>query len=74
LSILVPINLDGESGRRIRNNEPENVGPSYNPNLLGSDFLDQLVSTASENIGTRYRTGGTTKEGFDCLMCTTLGL
>lgn len=41
----------------------------------GTDFLDQLVSTASENIGTRYRTGGTTKEGFDCsgLMCTTFG-
>lgn len=39
----------------------------------GTDFLDQLVSTASENIGTRYRTGGTTKDGFDCsgLMCTT---
>jgi cell wall-associated NlpC family hydrolase len=38
-----------------------------------SAFLDQLVSTASENIGTRYRSGGTSKEGFDCsgLMCTT---
>jgi cell wall-associated NlpC family hydrolase len=38
-----------------------------------SAFLDQLVSTASENIGTRYRTGGTSKDGFDCsgLMCTT---
>ena len=41
----------------------------------GTDFLDQLVSTASENIGTRYRPGGTTKAGFDCsgLMCTTFG-
>ncbi|MES2574008.1 MAG: LysM peptidoglycan-binding domain-containing protein [Bacteroidota bacterium] len=29
-------------------------------------FVDQLISTASENIGTRYRSGGTTKEGFDC--------
>jgi cell wall-associated NlpC family hydrolase len=39
----------------------------------GTDFLDQLVSSASENIGTRYRMGGTTKDGFDCsgLMCTT---
>lgn len=39
----------------------------------GTDFLDQLVSTASENIGTRYRLGGTTKDGFDCsgLMLTT---
>lgn len=39
------------------------------------DFLDQLVSTASENVGTRYRIGGTTKDGFDCsgLMYTTFG-
>lgn len=39
------------------------------------DFLDQLIERASENIGTRYRTGGTSKEGFDCsgLMCTTFG-
>lgn len=39
------------------------------------DFLDQLIERASENIGTRYRTGGTSKAGFDCsgLMCTTFG-
>ncbi|WP_418262258.1 LysM peptidoglycan-binding domain-containing protein [Flavobacterium faecale] len=38
-------------------------------------FVDQLISTASENIGTRYRIGGTTKDGFDCsgLMCSTFG-
>ncbi|WP_366184631.1 LysM peptidoglycan-binding domain-containing protein [Flavobacterium ovatum] len=38
-------------------------------------FVDQLIFTASENIGTRYRIGGTTKDGFDCsgLMCTTFG-
>jgi cell wall-associated NlpC family hydrolase len=29
-------------------------------------FVDQLIATASENIGTRYRSGGTTKDGFDC--------
>lgn len=41
----------------------------------GGDFVDQLISTASENIGIRYRTGGTSKEGFDCsgLMCTAFG-
>lgn len=38
-----------------------------------SAFVNQLISTASENIGTRYRSGGTTKDGFDCsgLMCYT---
>jgi cell wall-associated NlpC family hydrolase len=39
------------------------------------ELIDQLIKTASDNIGTRYRTGGTSKEGFDCsgLMCTTFG-
>lgn len=42
--------------------------PVFNP-----DFLDELIEYASENIGTRYQIGGTTKSGFDCsgLMCTT---
>ncbi len=41
----------------------------------GADLIDQLISTASENIGVRYRSGGTSKEGFDCsgLMCSTFG-
>ena len=40
-----------------------------------SDFLDQLIEKAAENIGTRYQSGGTSKSGFDCsgLMCTTFG-
>ena len=40
-----------------------------------SVFVDKLISTASENIGTRYRSGGMTKDGFDCsgLMCSTFG-
>lgn len=45
----------------------------FNKPVFNHDFLDQLIERASENIGTRYRTGGTTKSGFDCsgLMCTT---
>tara|TARA_R110000868_G_scaffold255428_4_gene512051 strand:- start:512 stop:1951 length:1440 start_codon:yes stop_codon:yes gene_type:complete len=53
-----------------------NVDTKYDVKAFhGSDFLDQLVLTASENIGTRYRAGGTSKEGFDCsgLICTTFG-
>jgi cell wall-associated NlpC family hydrolase len=54
---------------------------SIDKNILNNDvamvhdaaFVDQLILTASENIGTQYRSGGTTKEGFDCsgLMCYT---
>jgi LysM repeat protein len=41
--------------------------------MYDSAFVDQLISKASENIGTRYRSGGTTTQGFDCsgLMCYT---
>ena len=51
-----------------------NFNNSVNPNF-SHDFLDQLIERASENIGSRYLTGGTTKSGFDCsgLMCTTFG-
>ncbi|MBF4486693.1 C40 family peptidase [Flavobacterium sp. CSZ] len=38
-----------------------------------SDLVNQLVMNATENIGTRYRSGGTTKAGFDCsglMICT----
>lgn len=55
--------------------EDSNKDTNYKKTFQDADFLDQLIETASENIGTRYRSGGTTKEGFDCsgLMCTTFG-
>jgi cell wall-associated NlpC family hydrolase len=44
-----------------------------NKNIGSAILAEQLIQTASENIGSRYRTGGTTKSGFDCsgLMCST---
>ncbi|WP_240723447.1 peptidoglycan endopeptidase [Flavobacterium sp. GT3P67] len=56
----------------------ENTKIDFNNSIkptFSHDFLDQLIERASENIGTRYRTGGTSKAGFDCsgLMCTTFG-
>jgi len=53
-------------------NEDSNVTPSI---AHDDAFVDQLILTASENIGTRYRSGGTTKDGFDCsgLMYSTFG-
>lgn len=51
---------------------PENSNKILSPSQK-ADFAEQLISTASENIGTRYRSGGTTREGFDCsgFMCYT---
>jgi cell wall-associated NlpC family hydrolase len=34
--------------------------------VFNSEVLDQLIENASQNLGTRYRTGGTSKSGFDC--------
>ncbi len=44
-----------------------------NTNFDTAFVVDQLILKASENMGTRYRSGGTTKDGFDCsgLMCYT---
>ncbi|MDQ6527565.1 LysM peptidoglycan-binding domain-containing protein [Flavobacterium sp. LHD-85] len=38
-------------------------------------LIDQLIASATGNIGIRYRSGGTTKAGFDCsgLMFCTFG-
>lgn len=65
------IGNDNEKYKNIENNNWEFksfVKPASNPN-----FLDELIETASSNIGTRYQSGGTSKSGFDCsgLMCNT---
>lgn len=57
-------------------NDALSTDPKYDvKSFHGVDFIDQLISTASENIGVRYRSGGTSKDGFDCsgLMCTAFG-
>jgi LysM repeat protein len=43
--------------------------------ISNENLIDQLIASASGNIGTRYRSGGTTTAGFDCsgFMCSTFG-
>ena len=56
----------------VKESRFENANRNLNSSQK-ADFAEQLISTALENIGTRYRSGGTTKEGFDCsgFMCYT---
>ena len=44
-------------------------------NVDNGDLIDKIIQFASENIGVRYRSGGTSTAGFDCsgLMCTAFG-
>lgn len=43
--------------------------------LANEDLINQLIQSASDKIGTRYRSGGTSAAGFDCsgLMYSTFG-
>jgi peptidoglycan DL-endopeptidase LytE len=55
--------------------KPKDSIAEIKPVVRNAELLDNLVVTASENIGVRYKTGGTSKAGFDCsgLMITIFG-
>lgn len=65
--------------KETRKKEPESIINTKNADdiIIETDetnyFAEQLIHNASENLGTRYRSGGTSTEGFDCsgLMFTT---
>jgi cell wall-associated NlpC family hydrolase len=44
-------------------------------NIANEDLINQIIQSASDKIGTRYRSGGTSTTGFDCsgLMYSTFG-
>ena len=48
----------------ILNKEPEIFAPAKP--ITNVEVAEQLVVNASENIGVHYRSGGTSKDGFDC--------
>jgi cell wall-associated NlpC family hydrolase len=66
---------DNASSQIAENNAPEIKKDSTFVRTPGnySELIDQLIVNATGNIGTRYRSGGTTKAGFDCsglMFCT----
>ena len=62
----LPVEVVVVEEKKIEENTNENPVMERN-----AAFVDQLISKASENLGTRYRSGGNTTAGFDCsgLMC-----
>jgi len=73
ISITYPILAGKETAlatTETNNNLPVvNSTIDFNKNIItvfNSEALDQLIENASQNLGTRYRTGGTSKSGFDC--------
>jgi LysM repeat protein len=55
--------------------EAKNAESSSVITISNENLIDQLIASASDHIGTRYRSGGTSESGFDCsgLMCSTFG-
>jgi lipoprotein Spr len=51
-----------ESKLSLNNNNDDDIIIDEHTNYL----IEQLINNASDNLGTRYRGGGTSKEGFDC--------
>ena len=68
----VKTNKDEVVAKRVEQNKDTTSSSIY---IANQDLIDQLIQSASEKIGSRYRTGGTTTSGFDCsgLMCATFG-
>lgn len=84
LSIQVPndkieIATKTEVVEIIAEKEPETVkntaADSSNIPMPNAELIDKIIEFASDNIGVRYRSGGTTAAGFDCsgLMCSSFG-
>lgn len=63
------------SDAQVADSSPVKKDSTFVYNGTHSDLIDQIITSATENIGTRYRSGGTTKAGFDCsgLMYCTFG-
>ncbi len=52
----------GIKAKIVDENDPEIIIDTENT----SYFVKQLINAAKENLGANYKSGGTTKDGFDC--------
>ena len=55
--------------------EIKDTESSSSISISNENLIDRLIASASDHIGTRYRSGGVSESGFDCsgLMCSTFG-
>ncbi|MFB9079131.1 NlpC/P60 family protein [Flavobacterium procerum] len=69
------IKSETEESIQVADNSSEQVDTATVRISNHTELVDQLILNATGNIGTRYRSGGTTKAGFDCsgLMYCTFG-
>ncbi|MBF4471071.1 LysM peptidoglycan-binding domain-containing protein [Flavobacterium sp. HJJ] len=80
LSIQVPNNavenqIKKEDGTALVQSEKQADTTTTGLTIANEDLIAQIIQSASDKIGTRYRSGGTTTAGFDCsgFMYSTFG-
>lgn len=61
IAIRTEVTNNKSSDVPIKINDEFKVNSNNNSNLS-----EEIIETALDNLGSRYRTGGTTKAGFDC--------
>lgn len=66
LAIQDTLSTRNQNGLIIENSEIKNDSSTVIRVSNHSDLINKLIVNATENIGTRYRSGGTSKAGFDC--------
>ncbi|OXA77057.1 LysM domain-containing protein [Flavobacterium aquidurense] len=60
------LSIPNQNAQIADNSEVKNDSSTVIKISSQSDLINQLVMNAIDNIGIRYRSGGTTKAGFDC--------
>jgi cell wall-associated NlpC family hydrolase len=58
--------VSSESNDAVLSQENLTIATSVAKWNTNEELADELIRMASDNLGTRYRSGGTSKNGFDC--------